>query len=207
MIEVDSQALQKVSKVLQLSRGGSQLTEFQDELLQQVLDIAPIARRGLTLASTEGIHGANIINVHPGADTQSTTVDPWNLAGSANPPFPNAIPTFFDLWLLRGSAFTSAGAGNFTSADLTVLIPAANGAFGALGATGMRLASWADELSIQGGQLSTNAEGDGIPLRFGMRLPRNATIRFRSTSTAAATYRFDMFLGLFPSSLGQDGLV
>jgi len=90
-----------------------------------------------------------------------------------------------------------------------MLIPAANLAFGTPGATGMRIAAWDNEVALGGAigsQLSQNGDAKGIPVRVGQRIPRNATLRFRSVSTAAATYRLDMFLGLFPIALGQDGL-
>jgi len=38
----------------------------------------------------------------------------------------------------------------------------------------------------------------------GMRIPRNAGLRFSSTASALATFRCDLILGLFPTTLGQD---
>lgn len=210
MQPVDSQVLHLVSKALRLASAGAQETFFDDATLNQTFDVTGVARRGLTLASTTGIHGASIINTHAVANTQSNTVDPWALAAAAVAPFPAAIPDYLDLWILWASAFTSAGAGAFTGADFTMLIPAANEAFGAGGSVGMRLATFTSELAIGGtigSQLSQSTTGAGIPARLGTRIPRNGTLRFRSVSTGAATYRLDMFLGLFPIGMGQDGLV
>ena len=84
---VDSQALQRVSKTLQLSTPGAQETLFIDERLEQTLDVMPMVRRGLTLAGSEGIYSANMRNTHSGSQGNVTSiVDPWNLGGSARPP-------------------------------------------------------------------------------------------------------------------------
>ncbi len=211
MQEIDSSVLSRVSKVLQLSTPGSEITEFQDEVLQQTLDVGPIARRGLTLTLTEGIYGASILNTHTGVQATITTiVDPWNLAGAETAPFPAAIPESMDLWLLMASAFTGTGGGSFDSADLTLIVPARNRAFGAAGSVGMRIMGLNSEIALVGGNfLSQNTTPEGIPLRIGMRVPRGATIRWRTRNGGATspTFQVDMFLGLFPASLGQDGLI
>jgi len=97
---VDSQALQKVAKTLQLSTVGAEETLFIDERLEQVLDVGALIRRGLTLAGTEGLYSANIRNTHSGSQGNVTTViDVYNLGGVARPPFPESIPENQDLWL------------------------------------------------------------------------------------------------------------
>lgn len=208
---IDSDAMGVITRSLGLSGGGSQVTELLDETVDQTLDITQLVRRGRTLAASEGVFGASILNEHTGAQaTIATTVDPWNLAGSEVAPFPAAISRAFDLWLLYISAFTSSGPGSFDSADITVLIPATNRAFGAAGATGMRVVAYNAEIALVGGtMLSQSSDPIGIPQRAGLRIPRNATLRWRTRNGGATSPKFqvDMFLGLYPIALGQDALV
>ena len=213
MQEVDSQALQLVARALRLSTGGSQLTQFQDELLQQSIDVGAVVRRGLTLAGTEGIHGASITNTHAAAGNETTTIAPFNLDGLQNAPFPAEIPTFFDFWVLWACPVTLSGAGVFNGMDASILTPAANEAFGGTGSTAARFGLWSDEITFTGiGSFPVSATGAGDaawtnPQRVGMRVPRGGTLRIRTRAEGAAVYRLDLIVGLFPIGMGQDVLV
>jgi len=203
---VDSQALQRVSKILQLSTAGAEETLFIDERLEQVVDVSPMIRRGLTLAATEGLYSANIRNTHGGSQGNvSTVLDVYNLGGSARPPFPTSIPLDLDLWLTGFNAEVVSGSGQFASGFLDLNIPTVNQAFGTV-TTNITLAGYNSEPSLAG----TNFLGFGatVPLWTSarVRILRGATIRWHTRNTGANSpvFQVNLLLGLFPASLGQD---
>lgn len=207
---VDSQALQTVSKTLQLSTPGAEETLFIDERLEQVLDVGPLIRRGLTLAGTEGLYTANIRNTHSGAEGNvANVVDPWNLGGSARPPFPGRIPLNQDLWITGFSAeVVSGGSGEFDEAFFDLFIPTTHQAFGTV-TTNIVLAGWISSSSLAGTVHLTKRGSQTIAIysEIKLRVPRDATFRFhtRNVGATAPVFQLNLLLGLFPSSLGQDG--
>jgi len=206
---VDSQALQRVSKTLQLSTPGAQETLFIDERLEQVIDVAPMVRRGLTLAGSEGIYTANIRNTHSGSQGNVTTiVDPWNLGGLARPPFPPVIPDNLDLWITGFNAEVVSGNGFFSSGRFDLFVPTTHQAFGTV-TTNITLVGWSDEESLQNNAFLVPFDGEsiGVWTFVRIRVPRLATFRFHTFNNGAnaPVYQLDMLLGLFPSSMGQDG--
>lgn len=206
---VDSQALQRVSKTLQLSTPGAQETLFIDERLEQVLDVTPMVRRGLTLAGTEGLYTANMRNTHGGsAGNVTSVVDPWNLGGSARPPFPETIPTNQDLWLTGFNAVVVSGDGQFASGFLDLQVPTEHQAFGTI-TTNILLGGWIAEDSLAGVQVLISSAGQEVFLfnHARLRIPRLATLRFHTRNNGANSpvFQLSLMLGLFPSSLGQDG--
>lgn len=208
--EVDSAALHRVAKTLQLSTPGQEQTLFIDERLEQTLDVAPIIRRGLTLANTEGLYSGNLRNTHTGsAAVVVTTLDPWSLAGAETPPFPAEIPTNLDLWLLGFSAKNVSGAGNLDSAFFDLANPSTNRAFGTGGS--LVLAGYTGEFACAGANLLIS-HGNSLQNMYwmqGLRIIRNATFRFHTLNVGATSpiYDLDVYMGLFPSALGQDGAV
>lgn len=206
---VDSQALQSVSKTLRLSTPGSQETLFIDERLEQTIDVTPMVRRGLTLAGSEGVYSANIRNTHSGAQGNVVTVvNPWALGGAANPPFPPAIPTDQDLWITGFMAEIVSGTGEFESAFFDMFVPAVNQAFGTT-SSNIVLAGYAAELALADTTfliVHTNS-AQMMYTGPGIRVPRNATLRWhtRNNGANAPVFQLDLLLGLFPSGLGQDG--
>ena len=206
---VDSQALQRVSKTLQLSTPGAQETLFIDERLEQVVDVSPMIRRGLTLAGTEGLYSANVRTTHSGSQGNvSTSIDVYNLGGTARPPFPASIPDNLDLWLTGFSAENVSGPTFFDTGFLDMLITTEQQAFGTV-TTNIQLGGWVTEKSFAGVALLVGQQSVGFGMFFGarIRIPRNAILRFHTRNNGANSpvYQLNLLLGLFPSSLGQDG--
>jgi hypothetical protein len=74
--QVDSSTLENVDRIAGSTSRGSQLTEFQDELLQQVLDVGPILS-GLGLH--DGWLAVGLENAHTAAGTMFDFADPYLL--------------------------------------------------------------------------------------------------------------------------------
>jgi len=206
---VDSQALQKVSKTLQLSTPGAQETLFTDERLEQVLDVGAIVRRGLTLAGTEGLYTANMRNIHSGSQGNVTSIiDPWNLGGSARAPFPTSIPDHLDLWITGIMAETVSGGGQFLNGFFDLFVPTTHQAFGTI-SSNIALAAWKDEEDVQSTAFLVPTIGSlaGFYAQPNVRVPRNATFRFHTLNNGANSpvFQCNLLLGLFPSGMGQDG--
>lgn len=216
MQEVDSAALTRVSKVLQLSTTGAELTEFQDELLQQVLDVAPMVRRGLTLDISGGIYTATILNTHVGSDTITTDVNPYVPATTfVGNGFPAEVSDAFDVWLLGLHAQNITAPGDFGGGFFGIIT-------GTLGMAWRNEAGsiamvqvidlWKQETSGTGNLVVLTAEfaapaATGF-IKLPMRIRRSADVRFRfetvKSGVGAGTYKVFLTLGLFPAGLGQD---
>jgi len=207
---VDSQALQAVSKSLQLSTPGSQETLFIDERLEQILDVGPLIRRGLTLAGTEGLYTANIRNTHGGVEGNvATVINPWELGGVARPPFPEFIPKNLDLWLIGFCAELVTGSGDFGAAFLDLQVPTTHQAFGTI-TTNIILAGWNEEQSLAGvTMLMHDSPNNALDLftKINLRVPRDATIRWHTRNIGATSpvFQVNLMLGLFAAGMGQDG--
>lgn len=213
--KIDSDALAVVTKSLGLTGRGSQLTEFLDGQLDQTFDVLPAIRRGRTLASTEGIFTAILRNIHSAANSVTTTVRPYNIDSvDAIAPWPAPVPEQFDIWLLEATVSREAGAGDMVGGLLDIQLDSQG--FGrdsagaaVVGSAAIPLAFW-DALATEGAVTMGILAGARGPIkRIGIRLPRinDPALTFRTTSDAAAEFQADLILGLFPVSLGQDGLV
>lgn len=213
MQEVDSQVLQTITKVLQLGGRGSQHTEFDDGILQQSLDVAPLVRRGGTIIPTDGMFTAVMETIHAAANTQTATQTPYDLPVPApvgsfiQSPYPFPIGPEFDLWLLSADVNVQSGTGT-TDAGLTVIYPAALDGWGnvaAPGARGMFYGVWDTEVAVGPGIQLAEVGTDKLSAIWNpVRLPRGGTLRFRTVSTGIVTFRCTLLLGLFPAGLGQD---
>jgi len=214
--EVDSGALALVSRILQLSTTGSQLTEFQDELVQQSLDVSAFVRRALTPIGSTGIYTATILNTHVGNDTITTDVNPrtpgTTFVGNG---YPDPVPENLDVWILQAYAEAVSGTdANFTSGALTLITDLLGmGWRNEAGASAQNqlLQTW-DVVKTRGSiallfddayNAYTAAFFQTIPLR--LRHTADPRIRFQTVHGAgAATHKLLLTLGLFPAGLGQD---
>lgn len=207
---VDSQALQAVSRTLQLSTPGAQETLFVDERLEQTIDVTPMVRRGLTLAGSEGVYSANIRNTHLGSEGNIVTVvNPWALGLTANPPFPGTIPLNQDLWIIGFDGITVSGDGAFDSAFFDIFVPGVSQAFGTA-TSNIVLAGFGNELELAG-EFFLGVHSNSAQHMFsqrGIRVPRNSTFRWhtRNVGSTSPVYQINLLLGLFPAGLGQDGM-
>jgi len=215
--KVNSDALNVVNKALGLTGPGSQITEFLDGQLDQVLDVAPMIRRGRTLASTEGLFTGIIRNIHVSDDSVATAVRPYNMvADEVVPPWPTPIPDLFDIWILQATVSRESGTGTLVGALLdTNWDSQAWGVDSAgdpvVGSPALPLAFWDAQASEGAVTMGILNGTNGPAKRIGMRLQRvgNPSLVFRTTSggAAACEWQCDIILGLFPVALGQDGIV
>ena len=214
--KIDSDALEIVNKSLGLTGAGSPVTELQDGVVDQILDVGPAARRGRSIAPSDGIFTGLIQNGHLAGDERTTQLDVYEVGTVVSiPPYPAIVPVQFDIWLLYATVRRSTGAATVDAA-LFYQMPSANQGWGVDNAGAqvvesapMALAFW-DTLQVLNttfGLMGTL----GPMAKIGIRLPRgnpvNGSLRFVSSTSAAATIQCQMVFGIFPVSLGQDGLV
>ena len=208
MVEVDSTALHQVARALGV-RGLNDNAVFQDEQLQQVVDVGPLIRRGMTLAGSEGIYIGVFQNDHAAAGVLTSTVDPYAVAGTAG--WPNPIPDNLEVWVLQCSALlvTAGDAGVFGDGQFDAQWPAARVAWGTPANRAMPLALYDAEVSLGSLGVSLAEIGSGeITKRLGIRIPRGVTLRWTTESTGVGTpeYRLLALVGLFPIGMGQDAM-
>jgi len=211
---VDSDALAIANKALGLTGAGAPETEITDGTVDQVLDVGPIVRRGRTHAGRSGIFTAVLQNVHDvGAESKNVSVNPFALADDvAIAPYPQIMPDTFDVWLLAAYINQVSGSGTLT-ASLSMQMASQgwgidNGGTPIVSTPEFVLAYW-DALVTEGVEFALRNGARGPTTFPGLRVPRNAGVflRFRSTSSAIATFNCNLLLGVFPVSLGQDAQV
>lgn len=213
-LEIDSQALYNLKRVLGTAGRGGGSTELEDDTLTQVLDIWPVVRRSRTMANSSGIFNGAIRNIHGAADSQATTVDLYNPGDLAHRGWPSTVPMGFDVWVLGAQLQRDAGASNITGGLLRLTagdtfglgIGAPSGfepsdspilaAFGASPTTGPSVIAVYPELGT----------GKAVA-KIGARIRRGFVLSLDTTSGGTCTVRCIMTLGLFPEGLGQDALL
>ncbi len=211
--KVDSQALGIVNKALGLTGAGAPDTEFLDGVVDQVLPVGELIRRGRVLAGTDGIFTPTLRVNLSGAATDGTTVDPYRI-GTTNrvAPYPAIVPNSLDVWLLGASVRQVSGTGTLNGV-LSITVTTTQQGFGQDNAgllvlvdQRIRLAFW-DAIGSDGSNFGILNEL-GTHKRLGIRLPRSTTeILFRVTSSATSSWDCQLVLGLFPVALGQDVVV
>lgn len=214
MREVRSDALDAIGRALGLSGPVRGTVQFTDGILEQVIDVAPLIRRGRTQAATDGIYTAVLQNVHAAANTQTSTVSPYDVAAAdAIAPYPAPMPAGFDIWLISAYLEQDSGSGTLSAALIVNFRDQQQGwgrnqAGAAVVATGTQLLAFWDALATQTREFGILNEL-GIWKKIGLRLPADSAtdLVFSSTSSAAATFSLHLLLGVFPIGLGQDVLV
>lgn len=210
---VDSDALAFVTRALGLTGAGAATTELIDGTVDQVLDIVPLVRRGRTFASTQGIFTGILQNVHTDAESLLTSVDPYEFGATGLvAPWPSPVPPQFDIWLLGAVVRRESGSGTFTGILETHIAVQGWGiddsGVAVVSTLGFPIVRW-DAVVTETIVFGVTAGGELPYAPIGMRLPRSgeSTLAFRSTSSLTSTYSCQVVLGLFPVSLGQDGMV
>jgi hypothetical protein len=212
---IDSDALGIVTKALGIEGKGSSETELLDGQVDQVLEVGNLARRGRTLAQTEGLFLARLRNAHAGASDESTTVNIYGItSGVEIAPYPAPMPAQFDIWVLSATLRRTTGSGTITGvlfanypAQVMGISSQEGGPVGA-GITSNALAVWDSIITSNLIDVGVLNEG-GTLAKIGIRMPRAPTTQlvFQSESSAVATYDCLVMLGVFPVGLGQDGIV
>lgn len=210
MKKIDAQTLEGLNKALGLSGPGSPVTELTDGVLDQVIDVGAIVRRGRTQGQTTGLYTAMLRNVHTAADSRTATLTPYNGTTTARPPYPAPMPRDFEVWLLTAVVTQLSGSGTLTAA-LRVNFPANVMGLSTTGAgiiSSHNVAFW-DTVVNEGITFAVASAKDETVEKIGMRLPRAALTQlvFASTSSAIATFDCFLTLGVFPVALGQDVIV
>ena len=211
---IESDALDRVYRTLGLSGGaGIEGTLLDDGNVSQVLVLNEIIRRSRTSAASTGWFQCVFSNIHPGADSQQSAINPYAAGAAARAPYPVAVPRGFDFWVLGASLRRTAGAGDLTGALLR-LSPGAGQSGWGIDSTGAAVVSdlgsptafW-DTLNTDVGSIAfgQNSVSGDVWVQLGLRIPPGAEdITFDSESVAAATFQCFLTCGLFPEGLGQD---
>jgi len=208
---VDSDALGIITRALGITGRGSAITEFLDGQLEQVFDVAPAIRRGRTLAGSEGIFTGLLQNVHTGATSLISQMRPFNATVGAIAPYPVPVPLQFDIWLLGAGLRLISGSGTLSAIlDLEYELQGwgiDDSGVAVVATRAIVLANW-DTVVTEGIAFGLQVNG-GPYMNIGLRLPRSSDTRFtfRTTSSATSTWECQVILGLFPTSLGQDGAI
>lgn len=200
MRKIDSAVLQSIARSLRLFGSGSPETEYDDGVLQQVLDVGPLIRRGGALGPTEGLWTAGIVNTHAAADSQSTSVNPYAIVAPASG-FPSPIPEGSDVWIWGFSANLNVGVAG--SGFLGVNYPTTRAAFGVTSSQQVVFMFNGDVL-VAGVTFALPVPGYHVDRA--VRVPRGTTIRWDTTSAAAGQAIGRFIIGVFPAGLGQDGV-
>lgn len=217
MKTIDSDALVDLTKALGLTGRGAAITELVDGTVEQTLSVNEIVRRGRTFGLTQGIFTAALQNVHTDSETLVTRVEPYDgPAAGVIAPWVTPIPRGFDIWLLGAVVFRVSG----TLAIEGVLALQTFVQGWGIDDSGVAVATTRDQPLAYWDAIETGVGGfamgilngtNGTYAKIGLRLPRselgNTNISFHSTSAATATFLCQVTLGLFPTALGQDGLV
>lgn len=215
MQRVDSDALSVVGDALGLAGTGQPVTELTDGMLEQVVDVGPLIRRGRTPSRSQGIFTGLIEHDHPGVGSLATTITPYQLAQTGLiPPFPSPIPRFFDLWLLSAHLLRTGGAATVTAAvfidyaDAQQAFGVDNAAAAVVGPNLGPLAFW-DTLVTQNITFGQDSVTGNLTWPLGIRLSRqnDTALIASSTASAAGVFHFHFVLGLFATGLGQDAVV
>lgn len=208
MKQVDSDALGIVNRALGLAGVGAPLTEFTDGQLDQVLAVNELVRRGRTPAESSGLFYGILENTHAGADTQTSTIDPFDATTGAIAPWPVPTPPGFDMWLVAAVVQQTAALVAATAALFT-LLPATSQGFGideggaAVVAQVRSCVAFWDSMVTETHVFGITEQG--IPLvRIGQRLRPGTTLLFSTSAAGVATYRCECIMGLFPVGMGQD---
>ncbi len=215
MKRIDSDALGVLNRSLGLTGAGSQLTELEDGIVDQILSVNEIARRGRTQADVQGIYTPTLRNEHVDVETVNNEIDPYNVGSTVLvAPYPDPVPAQFDIYLMGASLrHVSGTASGMAVATLSLTVGTASQGWGKkdnsniiLVSQQMRLAFW-DAMVSDGTNFGIRAADRGPHQRIGLRLPRGGggtTLSFRSISTVTVAIDCQMILGLFPAALGQD---
>jgi len=212
--KIDSDALGVVNKSLGLTGAGSSITELADGIVDQILSVNEIARRGRTQAGSEGIYIGLMQCVNTDAETTTVLVFPYNVGAGVIAPYPDPMPAQFDIWLLAASVRRQSGGGTI-EAELSLQYGSTQQGWGVddSGAAIVQsdptaLAFWSSVNTVQTA-FAVLQGSNGPWWRGGIRIPRstNAALRFSAETSLTSTWNCSLVLGVFPVALGQDGLV
>jgi len=211
--QITGNQLALIQKVFEIA--GSQIsavTELDDANISQVVTINELVRRATIEQVPCGWWQGVLENVHSGADTESSSIDPYAPGADSFAPFPLSVPESFDIWLCGVSGSRSSGAGGLTSGVASINPADSTQAWGRddagapITATGPRMV-----VAIFDNIVATSLSQDPMEtqqgetfVKVGIRMPRGTAISFHSTSAAAAEFQMHFLLAVHPAGMGQD---
>lgn len=216
---IDSGALVDITRSLGVSGRGESVSVLQDGEVFQVLSINQLARRGRTLAGSQGFFSPVMRHVHAAAGQIQSSVNPYNVGVGTIAPWTSPISDDFDVWLIGATIRTHTGGLTFDSAALALDFQGGNQGWGqddsgvaVVSSAAKPVALWDSTFSVVGFQVMGLQENGAPYAAIGIRIPRGpggaATILTFATDTSGGpdTLSIDLqlFMGLFPTSLGQD---
>jgi len=222
MREIDTGALDRVALAMGIGAPSTatRLVAFDDDYLQQVLDVGPLIRRSVSPKPLDGLYMANLQNEHAAADsTEEFSLDPYSMeqtgGGLIGGLWPAPIPPGMDVWIISLSGIQSGGAAaDFESGLLDIQWPVEANAFDSAASLStvrtMNVASFNGVLSLINGTVRRLTQvGTGLAeLSPCFRVPRGGNIRWRTRNKNAGAQTLEMHigLGLMAAGLGQDGV-
>lgn len=209
MREIDTDALRLVAPTLGVGNPATATRGvlFDDENLQQVMEVTPEIRRAATIAPTSGVFGAAITNTHGAAGQIVTTRDPYDLAVASGAGWPDPIPDELEVWLLSGHAAAAVNVADETlSQRLELRHPATHIAFGASGTLTQLVQLFQTEVPISAAVAYLAEAGSGVAGYRGpaWRITRGSLIVWATQAEAAGDITTELVLGLFPTALSHD---
>jgi len=214
---VESQAFAPLNKTLGIGGSGDSETELLDGELVQTMEMGAIARRGRTIAGTEGLFRCVMRTVHTAAEVLTTSWQPYQPGATGTiAPYPNPVPDGFDVWLLGCSVERVSGNASISEAALRLTqvqqgFGIDDSAAAVVSTSVFTIAFWNSlELGIEPAYGVISSRGwPWKPVKI--RIPRKGAIAspflvFGAESGGTLTVDCVMLIGIFPSALGQDGI-
>jgi len=187
-------------------------TNLDDGDVSQVLTVNEFVRRSTVQNVNCGWWQGTLQNVHSGADTENSTINPYAPGADAFAPFPGVVPEGIDVWLCGITGARSSGVGGLVS-GIASINPAPSSASWGRDDSGDPLASGGPRmvLAVFDNIVDTSLSQDPMETQAGLtyqpvgiRIPRDSTISFHSTSAAAAEFQMSFLLAVHPAAMGQD---
>lgn len=212
MKDVDGTGLINVPKIMGTAQPQSgERIEFDDLLIQQHLDVTGIAGRGQTRdLGRRGIASLALANIHPGADLQSQTFDPYapTFATTAGVPWPPLDQMhLFDVYMLGPISALTSAADSVTAAvaDIVHAVSLNNAA----SAAPQRVAFFDNDvgLGVTPILIGLTEIGTGrlqVDIAGAHRLVPGAGVRWTSESAIACTMTLNLTLLITAIGIPQD---
>lgn len=214
MRPIDTDALELVAPALGVGNPATATrpVDFDDENLQQVLDVGRLIRRCRSLAG--GIFFSRAEFVALGADQRLDSFDPYDFSSAAGatigPQYQRPVNPELDVWIL-GMDVRESVAGAVDGVLVGLQVPATLMAMSnnGQGIVGMfrSYAHFSGSIVQQGvDNLIPETTSGLVSVDRAVRIPRGATIDFYVDFNAAATCQVKVTTGVFARGLGQDAL-
>lgn len=196
----DGQGLQLVNKAFGLSGGQNSEVHYDEQTVQQTVDVVPLIRRG-RLAIGDGIWAATVANVHGGAGAIEGPLSPYSLLETK---LGVDVAKQFDIWFLGARAERTSGATDLASpwGRLSLTEPSAHNLSAAA-----TISSWFQGFggtTAFGSVLAVVDPNNEAFWPARIRLARDALFTFETQAAGIATWTCVLRFGVFPVALGQD---